>query len=72
MSDYPSRLPGSRRLLHLIPCLTTGVIEDYIRVATRTEINALRPAVCQYFGGETLIRVHTSVSYHYPFNLVLY
>jgi hypothetical protein len=44
-----------------VPYVTPTVIDHLIRAATRREIDALRPAVCQYFGGETLIRVHTSV-----------
>lgn len=45
-----------------MPYATPTVIEDFIKTATAGEIDALRPAVCQYFGGKTLMRVHTSVS----------
>lgn len=50
-----------------VPHVTSQALESIIESATVEEIKSLRVAACQYFGRETLLRVHTSVSIQHSF-----
>ncbi len=45
-----------------VPYVSPWILEDMLKSATPIDIEALRQATFQYFSGETLMRVHTSVS----------